>query len=192
MLPSTISRDLLQGKVSDPQSYESVTIMFSDVVGFSNLCSKIAPVATVEFLNDLYKEFDDVIGQYDAYKVESVGDSYMVVSGLPNRNGNAHSGIIATMALHFLYIVSKFKMQQNPDAVVQLRIGINTGPVVAGVVGLKMPRYCLFGDTVNTSSRMESSGGGRAMGIQVSESTYFALQQIGGYHLKLRGEISVK
>ncbi|KAJ3128427.1 hypothetical protein HK098_004504 [Nowakowskiella sp. JEL0407] len=189
MLPSSISRSLLSGQNLDPESYASCTIMFLDVVQFSQLCSKILPVQTVEFLNDLFKGLDDIIDTYDAYKVESVGDSYMVVSGVPHRNED-HAGVIATMALHFLEYVKSFKMKQDPEASVQLRIGINTGPVVAGVVGLKMPRYCLFGDTVNTSSRMESSG--QAMSIQCSESAHDALQKLGGYNLELRGEMAIK
>ena len=82
----------------------------------------------------------------------------MVVSGLPLRNGDNHAGEICQMAIHLLSDISRFTIRHKPDVVLQLRIGVHSGPVVAGVVGLKMPRYCLFGDTVNVSSRMESSG----------------------------------
>ena len=85
----------------------------------------------------------------------------MVVSGLPIRNGDNHAGEICQMAIHLLSDISRFTIRHKPDVVLQLRIGVHSGPVVAGVVGLKMPRYCLFGDTVNVSSRMESSGLGR-------------------------------
>ena len=91
-------------------------------------------------------------------QVETIGDAYMVVSGLPVRNGNVHAREIARMSLALLNAVLSFKIRHRPNEQLKLRIGIHTGYVVAGVVGLKMPRYCLFGDTVNTSSRMESNG----------------------------------
>lgn len=99
------------------------------------------------------------------YKVETIGDAYMVVSGLPKRNGNIHAGEIASMSLHLLDAIKQFRIRHRPQDVLKLRIGIHSGSCVSGVVGLKMPRYCLFGDTVNTASRLESSGEG--MGIYI-------------------------
>ena len=91
-------------------------------------------------------------------KVETIGDAYMVVSGLPTRNGMLHAREIARVSLALLNAVMSFKIRHRPGEQLKLRIGVHTGPCVAGVVGLKMPRYCLFGDTVNTASRMESTG----------------------------------
>ena len=94
-------------------------------------------------------------------QVETIGDAYMVVSGLPKRNGNLHASEISCMAIRIRDSVLDFKIRHKPNLKLKLRIGIHSGPVVAGVVGRTMPRYCLFGDTVNTASRLESTGEGK-------------------------------
>ncbi|KAJ8309667.1 hypothetical protein KUTeg_011532 [Tegillarca granosa] len=119
-----------------------------------------SPMEVVSLLNDLYSMFDATIDIYDVYKVETIGDAYMVASGLPVPNGIRHAGEIGTMALDLLSQCGTFTIHHMPDVPLRLRIGLHTGPCVAGVVGLTMPRYCLFGDTVNTASRMESTGSG--------------------------------
>lgn len=114
----------------------------------------------------------------------------MVVSGLPQRNGIQHAGEIASLALHLLSAVLEYKIPHMPGTQLQLRVGIHSGPCVAGVVGTAMPRYCLFGDTVNVASRMES--GGLALRVHLSETTAKLLQTLGGYDIELRGEREVK
>ncbi|KAM4034315.1 guanylate cyclase 2G-like [Anomaloglossus baeobatrachus] len=190
MLPSFIAEQLMAGKSVEPESFGSVTIFFSDIVGFTTLCSSSSPLQVVDLLNDLYSLFDEIIKAYDVYKVETIGDAYMVASGLPLRNGISHVEEIATMSLHFLSAMMTFRIRHMPNEKLKLRIGLNTGPVVAGVVGVTMPRYCLFGDTVNTASRMESNS--LPLRIHISETTAAALRQIGGYSLSERGWIKVK
>ncbi|KAK6015230.1 adenylate/guanylate cyclase catalytic domain protein, partial [Ostertagia ostertagi] len=128
------------------------------VVKFTQLAAKCTAFQIVNLLNDLYNGFDSIIEEHSVYKVESIGDGYLCVSGLPARNGYAHIKEISELSLSFMKFVDNFRISALPRERVQLRIGVNSGPCVAGVVGLSMPRYCLFGDTVNTSSRMESNG----------------------------------
>ncbi|KAL7734949.1 hypothetical protein ACLKA6_011215 [Drosophila palustris] len=190
MLPRCVSDQLKKGHKVDPEHYEQVTIYFSDIVGFTAMSAESSPLQVVDFLNDLYTCFDSIIGHYDVYKVETIGDAYMVVSGLPLRNGDLHAAEIATMSLHLLSAVSEFKIRHRPTNRLLLRIGIHSGPVCAGVVGLKMPRYCLFGDTVNTASRMESSG--VPLKIHCSWQCRQLLDRLGGYQCQERGIISMK
>ncbi|XP_066094743.1 guanylate cyclase 2G-like [Saccopteryx bilineata] len=190
ILPSFIGEQLIAGRPVEPEHFESVTIFFSDIVGFTTLCSLSSPLQVVELLNDLYSLFDHIIETYDVYKVETVGDAYMVASGLPICNGAQHVDEIATMSLHFLSATVHFQIGHMPQEKLKLRIGLHTGPVVAGVVGVTMPRYCLFGDTVNMASRMESSS--LPLRIHVSQSTAGALLASGEYTLQKRGTIPVK
>ncbi|XP_074628982.1 atrial natriuretic peptide receptor 1-like [Acropora palmata] len=190
MLPRTVAEELKRGQPVTAESFESVTIFFSDIVGFTKIASGSTPLQVVDLLNDLYTCFDEIIDMHDVYKVETIGDSYMVASGLPNRNGIRHAGEISNMSLDLLSAMSNFKIRHLPGQQLQLRIGMHSGFVVAGVVGLKMPRYCLFGDTVNYASRMESSG--LALCIHVSPECKAILDQLGGYHLEERGAVEMK
>ncbi|XP_071507030.1 atrial natriuretic peptide receptor 1-like [Diadema antillarum] len=190
VLPRSVAEQLKQGLSVDPESYESTTIFFSDIVGFTSLSAQSTPMEVVALLNDLYTCFDGIISNFDVYKVETIGDAYMVVSGLPIRNGTAHAREIAEMALALLAAVKSFKIRHRPDEKLKLRAGIHSGPCVAGVIGLKMPRYCLFGDTVNTASRMESTG--EALKIHVSVACKSILDNFGRFELSLRGQIEMK
>ncbi|KAK3752193.1 hypothetical protein QZH41_019344, partial [Actinostola sp. cb2023] len=170
----SVADQLMSGKHVTAEHYDEVSIFFSDIVGFTTLCSLSTPLQIVNLLNDLYTLFDSVITNCDVYKVseqiiesfsydweptvETIGDAYVVVSGLPIRNGHEHAREIANMALDFLHAQKRFLIRHRPSDKLRLRIGIHSGAVCAGVVGLRMPRYCLFGDAVNMASRIESTG----------------------------------
>ncbi|XP_044753115.1 receptor-type guanylate cyclase Gyc76C-like isoform X2 [Coccinella septempunctata] len=190
MLPKPVSERLTKGYGVEPESFDSVTVYFSDIVGFTAMSAESTPLQVVNFLNDLYTVFDRITKGYDVYKVETIGDAYVVVSGLPLRNGDRHAGEIASMALDMLGAVSNYRIAHRPNDILKLRIGIHTGPVVAGVVGLTMPRYCLFGDTVNTASRMESNG--EPLRIHISSQCKEALEKLGGYVIEERGLVNMK
>ncbi|KAL4617579.1 Atrial natriuretic peptide receptor 2-like [Arapaima gigas] len=190
ILPHSVAEQLKRGETVQAEAFDSVTIYFSDIVGFTSLSAESTPLQVVNLLNDLYTCFDAIIDNFDVYKVETIGDAYMVVSGLPVRNGKLHAREIAGMSLALLEQVKTFKIRHRPNDQLRLRIGIHTGPVCAGVVGLKMPRYCLFGDTVNTASRMESNG--EALKIHVSSATKEVLDEFGYFELQLRGDVEMK
>ncbi|XP_058047646.1 guanylyl cyclase C [Ahaetulla prasina] len=191
LLPRPVVKSLKETGLVEPELFEEVTIYFSDIVGFTTICKYSTPMEVVDMLNDIYKNFDHILDHHDVYKVETIGDAYMVVSGLPNRNGNCHAVDISMMALDILSFMGSFELQHLPGLPVWIRIGIHSGPCAAGVVGIKMPRYCLFGDTVNTASRMESTG--LPLRIHVSGSTIDILKRTDcQFQYEERGETYLK
>ncbi|XP_050413461.1 atrial natriuretic peptide receptor 2-like [Patella vulgata] len=190
LLPVSVATKLLRNQPVEPESFESVTIFFSDIVGFTDISSRSTPLEVVDMLNILYKTFDSYLEMYDVYKVETIGDGYMVASGLPQRNGDLHCIEIGNLALDLLDAISNLAVPHMPDQKLRLRIGLNTGPVVTGVVGNKMPRYCVFGDTVNTASRMESSS--LPHKIQISDTTKAGMEKCCNFIIAIRGIIEVK
>uniref|UniRef100_A0A183UJH8 guanylate cyclase n=1 Tax=Toxocara canis TaxID=6265 RepID=A0A183UJH8_TOXCA len=201
ILPRQVAECLKAGQSVAPELFDSVTIFFSDVVSFTALASKCSPLQVINLLNDLYIVFDSIIDSHDVYKVETIGDGYMCVSGLPHRNGNEHGREIALMAMEILKSLKKFRIPHLPKEQINVRIGMHTGPCVAGVVGFSMPHYCLFGDCVNTASRMESSGMGinrllcliSAGRIHLSpQMNHLLTDVLGEFRTESRGEIVVK
>ncbi|KAI1700201.1 adenylate and guanylate cyclase catalytic domain-containing protein [Ditylenchus destructor] len=193
MLPRFVADRLKLGQTVAPELFEAVTVFFSDVVSFTTLASQSTPLQVVNLLNDLYTTFDLIIDQHSVYKVETIGDGLHCVSGLPLRNGNEHVREIADMSFAFLRSIKAFKVAHLPHYHINIRIGIHTGPCVAGVVGITAPRYCIFGDTVNLASRMESSSKPGRIHI-TSETNRYLLEIIRHprYRTESRGEVMIK
>ncbi|XP_038643014.1 soluble guanylate cyclase 88E-like [Scyliorhinus canicula] len=173
MIPKAVADRLRKGvtALETCQVFPDVTILFSDVVKFNEICIHITPMQVVDMLNEIYIVFDTLSEKHNVYKVETIRDAYMVVAGVPNKT-TLHAHHICDMAVDMLSSIDHLKDPSTGDNI-QIRVGIHSGMVVAGVVGLKMPRYCLFGDTVNTASRMESNGVVSEARLPVSPSRCF-------------------
>ncbi|HEY9833273.1 MAG TPA: adenylate/guanylate cyclase domain-containing protein [Stenomitos sp.] len=185
ILPQPIAERLKQEEQTIADQFPEATVLFADVVGFTQLSSEISAAELVVLLNRLFSMFDQLAEQHGVEKIKTIGDAYMVVAGLPTPRSD-HAQAIANLALDMQQAVAHFNVELNQS--LSIRIGINTGPVVAGVIGLKRFIYDLWGDTVNIASRMESQG--IAGVIQVSEATYECLKQ--QYLFQKRGIIQIK
>lgn len=184
ILPQPIAERLKQEERTIADSFREVTVLFADIVGFTKLSEQIPPTQLVELLNQTFSIFDRLAEKYGLEKIKTIGDAYMV-AGLPEPHPD-YVCAVADMALDMQQALQAFNQhaQQN----LKIRIGIHTGPVVAGVIGMKKFAYDLWGDTVNTASRMEShSLPGK---IQVSQTTYECLRD--RYEFEARGAIPIK
>ncbi|CAH0697088.1 unnamed protein product [Spodoptera exigua] len=188
MIPKQVADRLRNGEnpIDTCEMFDSVSILFSDVVTFTEICSRITPMEVVSMLNAMYSIFDTLTERNRVYKVETIGDAYMVVSGAPEKEDN-HAEKVCDMALDMVDAITDLK-DPSTGSHLSIRVGVHSGAVVAGIVGLKMPRYCLFGDSVNTASRMESTS--EAMRIHISQTTQELLSP--SYMVTERGEIQVK
>jgi class 3 adenylate cyclase len=185
VLPKAIADRLKQGQNTIADSFPEVTILFADLVGFTRMSSKVPPAELVRVLNEIFSTFDRLVEKHGLEKIKTIGDSYMAVAGLPIPRAD-HAEAIADMALDILEEMPGFsKISGSP---LSMRIGINTGPVVAGVIGTKKFIYDLWGDTVNTASRMEAFGVPSC--IQVTDASYRKLKD--KYVLIRRGTIEIK
>ena len=185
ILPKSIAEKLKQDHQSIAERFDGATIMFADLVDFTGFSSRISPSELVDILNDIFSTFDELALKHKLEKIKTIGDSYMVVGGLPTPM-ETHAEAIAEMALDMQQAITQFT--QDDGKPFRLRIGINTGPVVAGVIGMRKFTYDLWGDAVNVAARMESQG--QASLIQVTEATKVRLEH--RYNFELRGRINIK
>ncbi len=185
ILPEPIANRLKEDQSAIAESFNEVTILFADLVGFTSLSTKLQPIELVNLLNQIFSSFDQIIEELDLEKIKTIGDAYMVAGGLPIPKID-HAEAIAELALTMLDIMQQLQIDTGHK--LQIRIGINTGIVVAGVIGKKRFIYDLWGDAVNIASRMESHG--LPGYIQATSATYERLKD--KYLFENRGTIPVK
>ena len=185
ILPASIADRLKDSGEQIANSHEQVSVLFADLVGFTELSAEMEPDLLVSMLNDVFSQFDDLAEEIGLEKIKTIGDAYMVAAGLPEFRED-HAEAIAEMAMRMLEVINSYSATSGLQ--LNIRIGINTGQVVAGVIGKKKFIYDLWGDTVNIASRMESSG--EAGMIQVSRSSHALLKH--AFAFQSRGEINIK
>ncbi|ELK37305.1 Guanylate cyclase soluble subunit alpha-3 [Myotis davidii] len=176
IFPSEVAQQLWQGQVVQAKKFNNVTMLFSDIVGFTAICSQCSPLQVITMLNALYTRFDQQCGELDVYKVETIGDAYCVAGGL-HKESDTHAVQIALMALKMMELSDEVMSPHGEP--IKMRIGLHSGSVFAGVVGVKMPRYCLFGNNVTLANKFESCSVPRK--INVSPTTYRLLKDCPGF-----------
>jgi adenylate cyclase len=185
ILPVSIAQRLKEDNSIIADHFESTTVMFSDIVGFTAMSEKVSPAELVSYLNRMFSAFDDLAEKHGLEKIKTIGDAYMVAGGFPELR-ECHAKDVSAMALDMLDAVAACNFETGQP--VSIRIGIHTGPAVAGVIGIKKFAYDVWGDTVNTASRMESSGlPGR---IQLSEQAAVLLGD--DFLIEERGTVELK
>ncbi|MFQ3598515.1 MAG: tetratricopeptide repeat protein [Chloroherpetonaceae bacterium] len=185
ILPTAIAERLKQGEYVIADYFKDATVLFADLVGFTALSARFKPETLVVILNEIFSSFDEIMEKFGLEKIKTIGDAYMAVGGVPIVRAD-HAEAVAEAALQMIKEMTRINAKS--DAPMSLRIGINSGPVVAGVIGRKKFIYDLWGDTVNTASRMESHGNPNE--VQVTEATYQLLRD--KFIFEKRGTIEVK
>jgi class 3 adenylate cyclase len=184
ILPEEIAEELKEKGLSEAKLYNNVTVLFTDFVNFTQMTEQLSAKTLVKELHACFTEFDAIIGRYGLEKIKTIGDAYMAVCGLPIDNPD-HARNVINAALDIRDFIENRKAQ---DAPFHIRIGIHSGPVVAGIVGVKKFAYDIWGDTVNMAARMESSSASGK--INVSDVTFSLAKD--DFHFEARGKVAAK
>jgi guanylate cyclase len=185
VLPKEIAPILKNETRTIAEKFESATVLFADVVGFTPLSAELAPTEMVELLNEIFSTFDSLVEKYGLEKIRTIGDNYMVAAGVPRPRPD-HCQAMASMALDMLEYIQKRPGENGK--MVNFRIGLNTGPMIGGVIGRQKFHYDVWGDTVNVASRMESQG--KAGKIQITQAAHQLLKE--DFLCEPRGKVAVK
>jgi guanylate cyclase len=184
VLPREVAARLKNEGRTIAEQFDAVSILFADMVGFTSLSARMAPQDMVDLLNEVFSSFDVLVRRYDLEKIRTIGDNYMVASGVPRPRPD-HAQALAWLALEMRSYIEQAQAAGKP---LQFRIGINSGPVIGGVIGQEKFHYDIWGDAVNVASRMESQG--VAGKIQITQPTYDLLQR--DFICESHGAIAVK
>ncbi|MBI2418905.1 MAG: response regulator [Ignavibacteriales bacterium] len=188
IFPAKVIEDLKKYGKTDPQVYDEVSILFLDIVGFTKLASQIQPIDLIAELNEIFTKFDEIVDTYSCERIKTIGDSYMAVCGIAYPN-DKHARLLMSSAIEFISFM-KYRNQnlKSGQHRFEIRVGINSGSVIGGVVGTRKYIYDIFGDAVNVASRMESNS--EPMRIAISERTFPLLKDF--YDFEEKGVVSVK
>jgi class 3 adenylate cyclase len=190
LLPLHAAEGLRRGKEVKPRLHNHVTMFFSDIVGFTNICESLSPWQVIDMLNRLYSIMDFLAKDFNLFKVETIGDAYVCCSGLPEAN-EKHAVNVANFAIAVSHCCRTVTSPLTGEPIL-LRIGIHSGPCASGIVGETNPRYCVFGDTVNTTARHESTGEPGRVHCSSSTARELRKQAANEFDLKSRGKVSMK
>lgn len=189
ILPEEVAEELKAKGSTDAKLFDEVTVLFTDFKGFTQLSEKLTPTELIAEINECFSTFDYIVQKHGVEKIKTIGDAYMAAGGIPTAN-TTHAEDVVKAALDIQHFMSELKMKKQSEGKLffEIRIGVHTGPVVAGIVGVKKFAYDIWGDTVNTASRMESSG--EVGKVNISESTYELVKD--KFNCTYRGEIEAK
>ena len=191
ILPKDTAEELKNKGSVRAQYYPDATVLFTDVKGFSSISEKLAPEELVKELDNCFSAFDQIVEKYNVEKIKTIGDAYMAVGGIPiNPVTHQEDVLKAAFEIKDYMLRVALEKQKTGQTFFEIRIGIHTGPLVAGVVGTKKFQYDVWGDTVNVASRMESNS--EPGKVNISESVYQVIKSEKKYTFSPRGEIDVK
>jgi serine/threonine protein kinase len=193
IFPRHVAEALRDGRKVEPEHKDVVTIFFSDIVGYTDMSARMDPSKVANMLDRLYHKFDTLSQELEIFKVETIGDAYMAVTNLVSKQTYDHAKRIAHFAIRAVAVANETLIDEDDPTKghVNIRVGFHSGPVVADVVGNRNPRYCLFGDTVNTASRMESNSAMNRINCS-EEAAKYLKEQAPEIPLKPRGMVSIK